>query len=270
MKNLFLLLLAIFLASEAKSNGDPIGGARALSLGGASITLSDHWSGFHNQAGLAGVEKFSAGVYLQNNFLLSELSTRGLGIALPAGGGVFGLSVKNYGYSQYQEGSYGLAYARKLSEQLFVGVQFNYLNTKIGEGYGSNSTFTVEGGFQFQASENVMIAGHVYNPNRSKLSEYEDERIPTLLSGGVQYAFSEKTFITGQVVKEVDEDASFRFGVEYKLVEKLILRAGVGTEPTLSAFGLGINLEQFQIDIAAAYHNTLGYIPQLSLSYHAK
>ncbi len=254
----------------AKSNGDPIGGARALSLGGASITLSDHWAGFHNQAGLASVQGFSAGVYLQNNFLLSELSTRGLGVALPAGGGVFGLAIKNFGYSQYQEGSYGLAYARKLSEQLSVGVQFDYLNTRIGEGYGSKSSFTVEGGFQFQASEHVMIAGHLYNPNRAKLSEYEDERMPTLLSGGLRYDFSEKTFLTGQVIKELDQKASFRFGIEYKLIEKLVLRAGVGTEPTLSAFGLGVNLEQFQVDIAAAYHNTLGYIPQISLSYHAK
>lgn len=251
------------------SNGDPVGGARALSLGGASVTLSDQWSMFHNQAGLARIESFTAGIFLQNNFLVSELNTRGLGAAMPIGGGVFGVAVRNFGYSLYQEGSYGIAYARKLSEKFDIGVQMNYLNTRIGEGYGARNTFTVEGGFRYLAGEKVIIAGHLYNPNRSKLADFNDERVSTLLSGGLQYVFSEKTFITAQVIKDVDKEASFRFGVEYRVIDNLLLRAGAGTEPTLTSFGLGLDLENFNVDIAAAYHNILGYIPQLSVSYNA-
>jgi hypothetical protein len=270
VKKIYTLIMCLFIGLISKGNGDPIGGARALSIGGASATLQDHWAVFHNQAGLIGVKEFSAGVFFQNNFLLTELSTRGAAIALPVGDGVFGLAVRNFGYSLYNEGTYGLAYARKLSESLSVGVQINYLNMRIAEDYGTRSTFVVAGGFQYRAGEHVSIAGHLYNPSRSQLTEFNDERIPTLLSGAVQYTFSDRTFMVGQVVKEVDKPASFRFGVEYRLVDRLLLRAGAGTEPTQTSFGLGIDLNQFRIDLGSGYNNILGYIPQISLSYHAK
>lgn len=271
MKKLAILFFSLYAVIPVLGGGgDPIGGARALSLGGSSLGLRDHWSVFHNQAGLAHVEGFSAGAFYQSNFMLAELSTRGAAVALPAGPGVFGLAIRSFGYNRFQQGSYGLAYAMKLNEAFSVGVQLNYFNTVIAEGYGSRGGLIAELGFQYMAGKSVMISGHLYNPHRAKLTDFNDERVPTLLRGGVQYIFSERTFMTAEVRKDIDRPVSFRAGAEYRIVEKLLLRAGVGTDPALTAFGLGIDLEHFVIDLGTAYHSVLGFIPQVSLSYHAR
>jgi hypothetical protein len=246
-------------------------GGRSAGVAGAAVTYSDVWSAFHNPAGLAYLKKFSAGAFNETPFLLNELSTRGVAVALPVADlGVFGVSMSYYGFNLYNEKKIGLAYAKSFGEKISAAIQLDYLGTSISEGYGSNSAFTVEAGFRAQILPKLFLGAHIFNPTRAKLADYDREKIPTVLKGGLSYLFSDKVTVSIESEKNMDADNIFKAGVEYHIVKILFVRGGISTNPVKTAFGFGIDLDSFKFDIAASYHQQLGYTPNVSLTYQMK
>ncbi len=263
---LFTLNITISIALFAGNNNHPVG-ARAGSMAGASVTLSDVWSTYHNQAGLAHLKGFSAGVYYENRFAVKELSTKGAALAMPYKNGAFGLSVTQFGFSLYNENKVGLAYSQKFGEVFSAGVQMNYLGTFIGEGYGQKHTVSAELGVLANLTKDLMIGAHIYNPTRTKLADYNNERTPTIFRLGLNYRFSKQVFITAETEKSTYLKPVLKAGLEYKFNDYFYLRTGVANNPNIIAFGFGINMQNFQFDFGASHHSVLGYIPQFGLSY---
>lgn len=255
-----------FLTSFGGNDNVHFGG-RSAGLGHSSVTLYDVWSTHHNQAGLGWLDKQEAGIFFQNRFLVKEMSYMGFAYAHPIKSGTFGVSFSNFGYSQYGESKFGVAYGMKLSDRITTGVQVNYHNTRIGNNYGSNSAVTGEIGLQAKLNSNLSLGFHIFNPTRTKLDDFNDERIPTTMRFGLNYSFSEKVFVTAEVEKDIDYGAIFKGGIEYKANDKIYLRTGIGSNPGLVTFGAGVYLENFKIDIATGHHQVLGFTPEISLSY---
>ena len=241
-------------------------GARSAGLGGASVSFSDLWSVQNNQAGLGFQKTFAGGIVFQNPFMLKELSTKGFGLAVPVKGGTFGLCVSNFGYSVYSENKIALAFGKSFGEKISAGISMNYLSTNISE-YGKKNSFIAEMGIQAKPIKNLTIGVHLFNPTKTKLASYNDERIPTIMRLGFDYKFSEKVFVAVETEKDIEKKAMVKAGLEYKLIKELYLRAGVSSNPSLSCFGIGINLKQFRLDISSAYHSILGFSQQIGLIY---
>ncbi|MEO5569828.1 MAG: hypothetical protein ABIT08_16375 [Bacteroidia bacterium] len=267
---IYLALISSSFSSFAGNESIQAGG-RSAALAGASVTYADVWAAFHNQAGLAYITKFSAGAFNENSFLLSELSTRGIAVALPLKDlGVFGVSMSYFGYNLYNEKKVGLAYAKSFGDNISASIQLDYFGTFISEGYGSNSAIAVEAGFRAQILPKLFLGAHVFNPTRSSLADYDDEKIPTVLKGGLSYLFSDKVTVSIESEKNMDADNIFKTGIEYHIVKILYIRGGVSTNPTKTAFGFGFDFESLKFDIAASYHQQLGYTPNVSLTYSPK
>lgn len=264
-----LLFYSILLVSTKcfAGNEDVPVGARSAAMGGASATLTDIWSAQYNQAGLGFLRAAGAGVSYENRFLVKELSIRGGVAALPIKAGTFGLCITNFGYSQYNENKYSLSFAKAFGEKFSIGIALDYLSTHIAEGYGTKGNAIAEVGILSKPLKGLTVAAHVYNPTRSKLASYDDERIPTIIKIGGSYAFSTKLLVAVETEKDIQQKAQFKGGIEYLPVKELYLRIGVSTDPVLTSFGFGLHLKQFDIDLSANYHQTLGISPQLSLSY---
>jgi len=268
MKKNYLTILCIATAFFSKAGNENLPlGARSSGMGNASVSLSDVWSAHHNQAGLGFLRDFSAGAYYENRFLIKELSIKGGVAALPVKGGTFGLCISNFGYSLYHENKYSLSFAKAFGDKLSVGIAMDYLTTKIGEGYGSQGVLAAEFGIQAKPLKGLTIGAHVFNPTRAKLADYNNERLPTVIRFGGDYNFSDKVKVAVETEKDIAQKAIFKAGIEYKPVKELYLRAGIGTNPTLTSFGFGLNLKRIQIDISANYHQTLGFSPQIGLTY---
>ncbi|MGQ0828222.1 MAG: hypothetical protein ACT4ON_07495 [Bacteroidota bacterium] len=261
-----LLVLSISCIARSGNENFPIG-SRSSAMGNASVSLSDVWSTHHNQAGLAFIHDISTGVYYENRFLIKELSIKGGVLAIPVKGGTFGLCISNFGYSLYSENKYSLSFAKSFGDQFAAGIAMNCLSTRIAEGYGNKNVFAVEIGIQAKPLKEITIGAHVFNPTRAKLADYANERIPTVFRLGADYNFSEKVTLAIETEKDISQKAIFKAGIEYKAVKELYLRAGISTDPTLSSFGLGLNLKNLKIDLSTNYHQTLGISPQLSLTY---
>ena len=271
MKKSYLTILCIATAFFSKAGNEDLPlGARSSGMGNASVSLSDVWSAHHNQAGLGFVRDISAGAYYENRFLLKELSIKGGVVALPVKGGTFGLCISNFGYTLYHENKYSLSFAKAFGDKLSAGIAMDYLTTKIGEGYGSKGVLAAEFGIQAKPLKGLTIGAHVFNPTRAKLADYNNERLPTVIRFGGDYNFSDKVKVAVETEKDIAQKAIFKAGIEYKPVKELYLRAGIGTNPTLTSFGFGLNLKSIKIDVSANYHQTLGFSPQIGLTYILK
>jgi hypothetical protein len=243
-------------------------GARFAGMGHANLTLVDLWSVRGNQAGLAGLEHPVAGAYYQQHWLSGDLAMQGLAFALPVGKGCFAVNGSSFGKADlFNEQQFGLAYAMKLSDNFRVGVQLDYLNTRFGENYGSTNAVTAEAGLQAKLSDHLWIGAHLYNPGQAKLGGPYDEKTPTVFGAGLGYTFNDQVLMCAQADKDIDRDAQYRVGIEYRPVKALFVRAGVSTGPTQAHFGAGVRVKTVEIDLAVAARSQLGITPMFNLNY---
>ncbi|MEM1322744.1 MAG: hypothetical protein AAGG75_20935 [Bacteroidota bacterium] len=263
----FLLFAGLLMGfSSQAQNGRPApAGARGIGMGQVSLAFNDIYTAFGHQAGLANLESFSAAAFGERRFELSELGNYSAALAYPTNSGVLALNFSTFGFDAYQEQRVGLAYARKLMEQLNIGLQINYLNTRISE-YGSNNLFTFELSFQSQLSRSFSISGHLYSPIRVEVTP--DEDLPTIFKIGFAYRPSDKLLLAGEVLKQIDLAASARAGLEYSIYEAFFLRLGIRTQPTQPSFGFGYAWGNgLKVDIASSYHAMLGFSPAFGMAF---
>ena len=267
-KLLLLLFTAIFSFPLLGQNGSPIAnGGRTLGMGNTGVVNRDLTSVYSNQAGLAYLTSMQAGVFGSRRFMIADIDAVGAAFAYPTASGTFGLDVNYFGFEGFNEQSVGLNYGRKLFDKLAIGGKVLVNTTSIPE-YGNASTFTFALGFYSRLLSNVHLAGHVFNPVRSKITT--NETLPTNLRIGLTYFPSKKTTINLEAEQDLDYDMRIKAGVEYKMIEQLFLRLGAQTEPVQVSFGIGFELDYLKIDVASMYHQVLGFTPGISIIYQGK
>ena len=265
---LILLLVFIYSFATAQTVRRPVAAAYT-GLGSYSINHVDVFSFTSNQAALAQVKKFTAGMYGEKRFLLEELSLYQAAFALPTASGNFGLKAGYYGFSDYNESQIGLAYARKLGEKLDMGVQFNYNGIKIPS-YGNASAINFEIGAILHLSEKLNAGVHVYNPVGGKFGKSGEEKLASVYSFGMGYEASDKFFISAEIEKEENQPVNINAGMQYRFLPQVLARAGIATASSNAYFGVGFFLKTFRIDVTAAYHPQLGITPGLMFVFSPK
>jgi len=270
-KNTLLIFQFIFVfTSVFAANENNTTGGRSAAMGGASVAFSDFWAVNNNQAGIAGINNIKAGFYYENRFMLKELSLKALALVYPAKSGVFGFNYSHLGYSMYNEQKLGLAYAKSFGKRFSAGLQFDYLNTHIADNYGNKSAFTFELGIQAKLNDKLELGAHLFNPVNARFNDYNNEKIPSVFKLGLNYLFSDKLLFTIESEKNINYDAIFKTGFEYKILSIAYIRMGISNNPTISSFGFGIDYKQFTFDFSSSVHQILGYSPQFSLIYNMK
>ncbi len=267
----FVLFLLSFSYSILFAAHDPVSrGAKSAAMGGASVASIDFWGVFNNPSVNSYIREVSAGAYFENRYMLKELSYRGLGVVLPvAQNDAFAINVQQFGYAQYLESKVGLAYSKKFGEAFAAGLQFDYLNTFIGEGIGNKHAFTFEFGLFSKFNKKLSLGFLAFNPARIKLSDYNgyNDYIPVVLKLGARYEFSERISAISEVEKDIYRDYVLKFGLDYKLSDILYVRGGLSTGIVAYSFGIGVHYNNVMFDISTSVHQVLGPSPQVSLMY---
>ncbi len=262
---IFAFLLLISTSLSAQNDRFAVGAAEA-GTGFAAQTRANAFSVFNNTAGLAKINGLNIGAYAENRFLVADINLFGLGVALPTKSGTFGLGLHRYGNGSYSETKVRLGYGRLLAEKLSIGATFELGSLAIEE-YGSNFNFTFDLGFQYNILDNVRIGATIYNPLRMQLTDNDLDRLPTILTFGSTYQPSEKVAIHIEVQKNLDFKASFRGGVDYRLLDVLSIQAGFVSNPNMATAGFGIHLKGVKINIAGSWHPYLAYTPHIGVHY---
>ncbi|MCF8423722.1 MAG: hypothetical protein K9H41_05210 [Bacteroidia bacterium] len=262
-----LILLVLWPLYLFSSNGDGPIGVRSAALGHASSCLFDVWSARNNQGSLGFLRKSEVGAFYENRFFVKELTQSGFAAAIPIKKGTFGLSYSSLGYKLYRESHMTLSYGMKLTDNIAAGIGFDYLNTRIADIYGNANAFTGSVGLTAKILPQVVISSHVFNPFRAKITNYNNEKIPTIFKLGAQYIFSKKVSILAEAEKTSAQKINMKGGIEYNPSSLIYLRVGGSSYPTQASFGVGVNYNGLKIDMCTSYHYILGLSPQIGLSY---
>lgn len=269
MKRAFLTLILFisgFLQLIAIENHPS--GARSLALSNAFVSISDVWSTFHNQAGLAQINQLSAGIFYESRFRIDELTTTAGSVLLPAKAGTFGISFLQFGKGTYKENKIGFAFAKQLSEQFYAGIQLDYFLNRLPENSSNFGFATFEAGLIYSPNNKLFLGGHIFNPiaNGIQLPEGK-QKMPVVFRLGGHYQFDEMILITAETQKDTGKPLLIKTGIEFTPVQNLALRLGVSGKPVNYTFGLGYSFGKITTDIGFAYHGNLGLSPSVSIQF---
>jgi hypothetical protein len=239
-------------------------------MSNASVGLHDVWSYHNNPGALGKIDRLSAGLAYENRFLLRELQSQGLTFAIPLKVGVLSVGGLSYGYSQFRSTKAGVGYSLPLSERFYAGVQLNYQGIRLSQNYGNANTVTAEAGLFAEVTENWSMGFSVFNLSRTRLSEFQDDRLTTVMRLGTAYNFSKKLLVSAEFEKSIEYDLRFKSGVEYQILSDFYFRGGIATAPVEFSFGTGYDFGAIQLDLGTAYDLILGWSPHFSLTYQVK
>ena len=229
-------------------------------VGAYSFNHADAFSVVANEASLAQIKRTTAGVYAEKKYFLNALNNLYAAAAIITAAGNFGMNMSYYGTDAYKEMQASLAYARKLDNQIDIGIQFDYNAISIA-GYGNASAIGAECGLVFHITEQLHTGIHARLPE-ARL------HIPVAVTAGIGYEASPLFFIGGEVIKEEDQPVSINAGLQYKLIEQVVVKAGISAATSSVWLGAGFIWKAFRLDVVSSYHPQLGITPGLLIVFH--
>ena len=288
--SLLLSALLPVAVARAQGNGPGVRGARAAALGNASVALAGEvWSMGNNVAGLAEIQRPSVGFYAENRYFSSALNVGALTVVLPLGrasetpgaatgtaptpaaarawarNGVVAFEAQRFGGALYNETRLGAGYAYRFG-QISLGARADVLQVSI-EGLGSRRVVLGTLGGQIEVvPQRLSFGASLYNISQTKLASYQNERVPTVLKAGLAYRPSAQVLLVVETEKDVERDANFKAGLEYRPVPALAARLGLASLTEQASAGIGVLAGAFQLDYAAAFQQALGFSQHLSVS----
>ena len=240
-------------------------GVDLAGLAGAGTARPMVWGVFGNPAGAAGIRVRTLSLlHSPEPFGLRELERSALVFAEPAFTGCFVVGLSRFGFDLYREVTASISYAHRFSDQLDAGIAVTYYRLSIGS-YGAASTVGVDMGVQWTMCPGLRGGFTATNVNAPTIGA-TGEKLPQLLSGGIAYEPLEGISVVLDVFKDLHFPLETRFGVEYRLVDELTLRAGVARDPAFFCAGLGFSVRPVIIDYAFQHHIELGFVHHIGVT----
>jgi hypothetical protein len=240
-------------------------GARSSALNHAVTALDNHsWALFANPASV--IESQSqASFYFVRYYGLSELADVAAMLSYPTKWGVLSGGVHTYGFDLYRETNLQISWMYRY-EKLKSAIRIHYDHIAFPAPYGSDGAIGFDIGLLFPISDKLDIGALATNLNRPSVGIDAQER-PRLMSLGLAYKPLDKGLILLDLLKDVRYPIATRVGVEFPLVEALVLRAGVGNQPVNTTFGAGISVKRWQVNVTAERHQELGWSPGIDVVF---
>lgn len=235
-----------------------------LGLSAYSGQQTDVFAFTGNQAALAQQKHPAVGIYGERRFMLTATSTSRAALAFPTRLGNIGLQLNYAGFTNFNENTIGLAYARSLGKKVDVGIQFNYYGYRIPV-YGSTSTINVEAGMLLHFSDKLHGGIQVANPFAARLSKSTGEKLASTYKLGMGYDATDHFFVSAEIVKEENRDMSVTIGAQYQLMQQLFAKVGFVSGTSTGFAGVGLGWKNVRLDVAGSYHPQLGLSPGLML-----
>lgn len=239
-----------------------------IGMANATVALDNSVSLFSNQAGLAGIENLTVSVAAEQRYLVAELKSASVGLALPTKSGTFALSAQTFGFDGFRQTKTAIAYGRKLGKNFSLGAQFDYLLLNIPE-YGTKGIVTFEVGLQARLNSRLTIGAHTTSPAPVEL--IDGETLSSTLRVGIAWAVSERTTLASEVEKNIDFKPRWKTGLIYQPFGQFFLRTGFATEPSMLYVGVGYALaDALKTDFAGSFHQPLGFSPAIGVEWESK
>jgi hypothetical protein len=264
-----VLLLFLICTSSAWSAFDDYGSsARVLSLGDASVALTDEPSVMRANPGATGfLTRKGIQASLSRLYDLDELAERDVLLAWPfssfsLGAGFYVFGKNNY----YQESVLNFTFAYRIKHNLSLGADLKYMRVSFAKEYEDLSAFSLDVGSAYQINEKIQFGAAAINLNQPHLVKKSDDIPANFDLGLVLFPFPEVSLHLDLTYEDRYKE-QLHFGQEIKLVKNLPLRFGIQTSPARYALGLGFVSNNLSFDYAFLNHSTLGSTHKVTFTY---
>jgi hypothetical protein len=267
IKALVIFLICLFCVGSAQAGFERRDqGARPIGMGGAFVAIADNaWAIVFNPAGLTQLRGDEiAAFYSPQPFGMTELSLASFALVHPTSYGEVGLSVNRFGFDLYREMSGILSYANSYRDVFSFGINLTYNSLAI-ENYGSALAIGVDIGVLATITGGLRWGFFAANVNAPSIGQAR-EKLPQVYSSGLSFSPADGLLLGLDVIKDIRYPALLRAGLEYRLVDPVSLRVGVGNNPTKFSSGLGIHYSFVHFDYAMTTHPDLGLSHQFSVA----
>ncbi len=146
---------------------------------------------------------------------------------IPAGKASVGALYSNFGYTDFKRDMAGVSCGLRLSEKIAAGVQIDYFSERTSGEYDNYRCITFETGLIAEASDNIRIGIHLFNPVPNSLRKNNQ---PVSLTVGAGINLSKILFAGAETEMSSTGKPILRTGFEYEAVKNLWLRAGFSNE----------------------------------------
>lgn len=268
LANLITLIITLFFSFEpviSQSNSVPVASGIGA-VGAYSKNFVSPLSVLSNKASLTNIHTFSTALYCERRFMLKELAFFDAVVCIPFQFGGIALSLKRFGYQQYNQSQLGICYGKNLG-RFDLGVQFSYHMINI-PAYGTAGLLMFDIAGILHISENLYTGLQISNPTRSRFGTDKPERFPSRYSAGLGYEASGNLFIVGELVKEEGKTLQVNASLQYALAKQFFATLGIQT--TGLHFGLGWKWNIFRVDITGSYDLRLGLTPGILILFEGK
>lgn len=243
----------------------PPAGSDFTGAGAYSVRFMDVFSGRANQAALARLTGFSAGIAAEKKFLLKELNNYTVAIGIPLKGGGLGLYASYSGEAAFHASQAGIGYGKRLGK-VDLGIQFNYHSLQIA-GYGKAAAAGIELGTTWHISDRLHTGIQIVNPAGGKFGRHKEEQLPAVYNIGAGYEVSDQLLFHAILSKGTQQPVNVGVGLQYRVAERLLARAGINTATTTPYIGFGWKWFDYSVSITGSYHPQLGFTPTLIIIF---
>jgi len=252
----FLLMTA---QMSARMGGDlRETGARSFAMGGAGVALrGDIWSALRNPALLDGTGSAAAVNWTPARFGLSELASSGAAWTQQLGTVGVGIGVTQFGGALYREITPAVAAGMPLGTGISAGVRAALLSLSI-ERYGSTVLPLIDAGASIEVHPSLIVAAAASNITQTSVNGTSTERVPVSLRLGACWQPDSSLLLQAELDKDIRWPLTTRYGLEYRPLQMLALRAGASMQPWTISGGFGVIWAGLSFDYAFRWHPDLG------------
>lgn len=241
-------------------------GADNLSMGNTYLFQENAFSSKRNPFSIPYLKKKQIGISVQNNYLIQDLSSGLISVALPVKQFGFGLHFQHFGFSNYNIQTIGMSSAIQINKQFSFGLGADLLSLNVIN-YGRDNLLKIHGGMMLQVSKTLKMAIHVYNPLNNFSNQITSNNQHEEYSFGLNYKPNDvfhlnlESYLSQKII-------DLKLGLNYTIKKQFYLRAGVSIYNPMFSFGIGFKFkEKSNLDLASSVHPRLGVINNFSYSY---
>jgi len=290
VRNIILLLsfVTFSLFTQSFSNLSHVG-SKSMGMAGAVVSdVNDLETVFYNPAGLVNIKPYSFIAGTTDLYGLKFLNHQFLSISLPyksaisiqqLGTNSSSLSDKNLSSEKSISFSKAFFLLDDANSKLSVGYNINglifYQNASAGvngdgtSGLGSGETTTIglDIGVHASLRNKISFGAFIKNINNPSIGKgSSSSQLPRRMDVGLTYNPFDGLYTTFAIEKVLgQEQSSFRFGIQYDIIESLSFRTGIQMNPNRFGFGLSYKLNNIEVSYSLLTHHLLSASNLLSI-----
>ncbi len=264
-----LALMAIWLNNvQSQVITEPFGAISHMQ-GGVSVTANDLWTVVNNPSGMCFVPQQSIGLYSVQKYGIRESNLGAVAGFTKFRNFYIGSSIAYFGIPAYNQQRFCLSMSKMLFKEVSVGIQFNYVYTRIAD-YGSNGNIVGGIGLQSKIRKDTYLSLYFFNPEQRKYSNQNTDPIASFGRLGVKHEVSSVLVLHLEYEIPMQKQASLKAGLNYAIANACKISLGISELPFTYHYGISCTIKKLQIDGAIAMHQILGFTPRLSLTLPIK